>query len=170
MTKAPRALSSAAAPLARPFAGEGVDTQAGRWVGTRRRLLVLAGTRLLPLPMLGATGRATAADAAGPGQRHPDVLKVQATARDDGRYDFLVTVSSPYDSPQRYADAFRVADERGRVLGERILLHDHAGEQPFTRELLGVQVPAGVRRVRVQARDRVHGYGGAAVVVDLPGR
>jgi len=125
---------------------------------------------LMVLPMLGRAGRAMAAGAGDPAQRHPDVLQVQVTPRGGGRYDFAVTVSSPYDTPQRYADAFRVTDEQGRVLGERILLHDHAGEQPFTRELLGVQVPAGVRRVQVQARDRQFGYGGAVVARDLPGR
>lgn len=43
-------------------------------------------------------------------------------------------------------------------------------EQPFTRSLSGVEVPEGVTRVRVRARDSEHGHGGAAREVPLPGR
>lgn len=79
-------------------------------------------------------------------------------------------MSSPYDTPSRYADAFRIMGADGSVFGERELLHDHAGEQPFTRELYGVKIPRGVTRVIVQARDQRFGYGGATVSVALPGR
>jgi hypothetical protein len=81
-----------------------------------------------------------------------------------------VTVSSPYDTADRYADGFRVAGADGRVYGERKLLHDHAAEQPFTRDLHNVAIPAGVKTVIVQARDRKFGYGGRTVEVNLPGR
>lgn len=103
-------------------------------------------------------------------QQHPDVVAVQVRPSGPGRFDFDVTVSSPYDTPQRYADAFRVASLEGAVFGERKLLHDHADEQPFTRDLHGVAVPAGVRVVVVQARDSRFGYGGKAMDVALPGR
>lgn len=103
-------------------------------------------------------------------QRHPDVVAVQAAARGTDRFDFDVTISSPYDTPERYADAFRVKASDGRLLGERILLHDHADEQPFTRELHGVAIPPGVREVVVEGRDRRYGYGGKTFVVVLPGR
>ena len=60
--------------------------------------------------------------------------------------------------------------KEGRVFGERVLLHDHAGEQPFTRDLYGVAIPRGIRVVVVQARDQQYGYGGKTVEVVLPGR
>jgi hypothetical protein len=103
-------------------------------------------------------------------QKFPDVVKVSIKPRGANLFDFDVTVSSPYDTAQRYADAFRVIDRDGKVFGERILLHDHADEQPFTRDLHGVAIPAGIRTVVVQARDRKHGYGGKTVEVALPGR
>jgi hypothetical protein len=81
-----------------------------------------------------------------------------------------VTVSSPYDTPGRYADGFRVVGTDGKVYGERTLLHDHADEQPFTRDLYGVRIPPGVRSVVVQARDQRYGYGGKTVEVALPER
>jgi len=103
-------------------------------------------------------------------QRFPDVVGVQVQPAGADRFNFQVTVSSPYDTPQRYADAFRVADQDGTVFGERKLLHDHAGEQPFTRSLYGVIIPRQIRTVIVQARDRKYGYGGTSVAVTLPGR
>lgn len=103
-------------------------------------------------------------------QTYPDVVNVKVQARGQNRFDFDVTISSPYDTPQRYADAFRVMSADGHSYGERKLLHDHANEQPFTRDLHGVPIPAGIRTVVVQARDQKHGYGGKTVKVALPGR
>ena len=47
------------------------------------------------------------------GQKYPDVVDVKVHARDKNRFDFDVTISSPYDTPQRYADAFRVMSAGG---------------------------------------------------------
>ena len=58
----------------------------------------------------------------------------------------------------------------GTVFGERILFHDHASEQPFTRDLYGVVIPNTVHEVVIQARDKRYGYGGRTVEVVLPGR
>ena len=66
------------------------------------------------------------------GQKYPDVIAVKVHPANAGLFDFDVTVSSPYDSAKRYADAFRIQSKDGVVLGERRLLHDHASEQPFT--------------------------------------
>jgi hypothetical protein len=123
---------------------------------------------LLSTTLVGSAA-AIAQPAATP-QKHPDVLRVAVKAQGGGRFDFDVTIASPYDTPRRYADAFRVTGEGGVVFGERVLLHDHADEQPFTRDLHGVSIPAGVRSVVVQARDSHHGYGGKSMRVDLPGR
>ncbi len=103
-------------------------------------------------------------------QKYPDVISAKVQARDADTFDFDVTVSSPYDTPQRYADAFRITGMEGIVYGERRLLHDHATEQPFTRDLYGVNIPRDVRKVVVQARDQEFGYGGKTVEMMLPGR
>ena len=103
-------------------------------------------------------------------QKYPDVLNAKVQPRGADTFDFDVTVSSPYDTPQRYADGFRVTGKDGTVFGERKLWHDHAGEQPFTRDLYGVKIPRGIRAVVIQARDQKHGYGGKTVDVPLPGR
>ena len=66
-----------------------------------------------------------------------------------------------------YADAWQVIDVEGNVLGERILLHPHDNEQPFTRSQSGIVIPDGVTQVIVQAKDNVEGFGGQVVMVDL---
>lgn len=103
-------------------------------------------------------------------QKYPDIVDVKVHARGANRFDFDATISSPYDTPERYADAFRVMGADGVPYGERTLFHDHASEQPFTRDLYGVTIPAGVKAVLVQARDQKYGYGGKTLQVSLPGR
>lgn len=103
-------------------------------------------------------------------QKHPDVLSAKVRPGGADTFDFDVTISSPYDTPQRYADAFRVMNKDGTVYGERLLLHDHANEQPFTRDLYGVKIPRNIKVVVVQARDQKFGYGGKSIEVSLPGR
>lgn len=122
--------------------------------------------RSLCLAFICASMAALAADE----PKFPDVIKVKVTARSGERFDFDVTMTSPYDTPQRYADAFRILGPKGEVYGERVLVHDHADEQPFTRELYGVVIPAGVRAVIVQGRDQKSGYGGKTQEAALPGR
>jgi hypothetical protein len=115
-----------------------------------------------------ATAPVGAADVAQ--QKYPDVLAAKVRPAGTDTFDFDVTISSPYDTPQRYADAFRVTGRDGAIYGERKLLHDHADEQPFTRDLYGVKVPRAVRSVVVQAADQRSGYGGKSVEIALPGR
>lgn len=101
-------------------------------------------------------------------QEFPDVIGVEAT--DDGdSWTFAVTISSPYDTPERYADAWRVLGPDGEEYGIRVLAHDHASEQPFTRSQSGIVIPADVQVVTVQARDLANGWGGATLDYALPG-
>ena len=102
-------------------------------------------------------------------QQFPDVIDVVADEGTEG-WDFDVTVSSPYDTSERYADAWRVVTPDGVVLGVRELGHDHQFEQPFTRSLRAVEVPDDVSAVTVEARDSVNGWGGATVQVELTDR
>ncbi|WP_372594341.1 hypothetical protein [Actinotalea sp.] len=92
-------------------------------------------------------------------------MELRPTA--DG-YDVVVTISSPYDTPERYADGWRVLGPDGTTLGEHELGHDHATEQPFTRTQRSVVIPDGVTEVTVEGRDLVNGYGGVTVTVAVP--
>ncbi|MGA7272529.1 MAG: YbhB/YbcL family Raf kinase inhibitor-like protein [Acidimicrobiia bacterium] len=98
---------------------------------------------------------------------YPDVVAATAVETAPGTWRFDVTISSPYDSRERYADAFRVVGTDGTVYGSRELTHDHANEQPFTRTLEGVGIPADVGMVVVEGHDLVNGWGGAGFEVAL---
>jgi hypothetical protein len=101
-------------------------------------------------------------------EKFPDVLDAQLTRNADGTFSIAVTVSSPYDTPEQYADGWRVIAPDGTVLGEHTLLHDHANEQPFTRTQSGVIIPSHVLTVTIEGRDRVNGYGGKSITVQVP--
>lgn len=83
---------------------------------------------------------------------------------------FVVTVRHDDEGWSHYADAWEVLAPDGAVLATRVLRHPHVEEQPFTRELRGVQVPAALESVRIRARDSVHGFGGRELVVPLERR
>jgi hypothetical protein len=91
-------------------------------------------------------------------------------ASSGGGYSFSVTLSHADSGWKHYADQWRVLAPDGAVLGTRVLFHPHVDEQPFTRELSGVKVPAGIKRVLIQARDSVSGVSAKTFPVDLPGR
>lgn len=113
------------------------------------------------------TGSTDASTADEEVERVPDVLEVEVTPLDGGRYEVATTLSSPYDSPERYADAWRVLDGEGNELGVRDLAHDHASEQPFTRRET-IDIPDEVDEITVEGRDQVSGWGGATVTVAVP--
>jgi len=67
-----------------------------------------------------------------------------------------------------YADGWEVLDADGTRLGFRELLHPHVNEQPFTRSLGGVVIPAGSERVFIRAHDNVHGWSAVLFEITLP--
>lgn len=79
-----------------------------------------------------------------------------------------VTLSHPDSGWDHYADGWRVLDMQGRELGTRVLYHPHVDEQPFTRSLSGIVIPAGTRMVQIQARCNVDGWAGTTYKLSLP--
>ena len=73
-------------------------------------------------------------------------------------WKFEVTISHADEGWNHYADAWRVLDMDGNVLGTRELLHPHMEEQPLTRSLSGVPIPEGADRVQIQTRDSKSGW------------
>lgn len=106
--------------------------------------------------------------ASGPEERFPDVLDVSAAFDDSTTtWSFAVTISSPYDTPDRYADGWRVLAPDGSVLGEHSLAHDHAVEQSFTCAQRGVSIPPDVAAVTIEGRHLQYGFGGRSVTIEL---
>ena len=120
--------------------------------GLSRRIL---GALLLLL----WTGAASAGEA--------DVVAVEAAQEGAGTWRFDVTVAHGDEGWDHYADKWEVLAPDGTILGTRVLLHPHVGEQPFTRSLGGVAIPEDIDRVILRAHDSVHGLGGAEVAVEL---
>lgn len=99
-----------------------------------------------------------------------DIIDVKVSPEGAGSFRFSVTVKHDDEGWDHYADMWRVVAPDGTVLGERVLLHPHVNEQPFTRSLSGVAIPNDISEVTIEARDKVHDFGGAVMTVTLPGR
>ena len=115
-----------------------------------------------------AAGLALSAEAAQAGPA--DVLEVKVEAIAGGRYRFDVSVRHDDEGWKHFSNRWEIVAPDGKVLATRVLRHPHVEEQPFTRSLPSVELPAGVERVTVRAHDLVHGLGGKAVSVELPPR
>jgi hypothetical protein len=78
-----------------------------------------------------------------------------------GAYQLAVTIRSPDQGCQQYADWWEVVSEDGRLLYRRVLVHSHVDEQPFVRG--GGPVPIQPSTVVwVRAHMNPGGYGGVA--------
>ena len=96
------------------------------------------------------------------------VICVEVDVGDDGRLNVATTVRHDDDGWDHYADAWQIVDpDSDEVLAERILMHPHVEEQPFTRSLRNVELPDDLERFAVRARCSVHAFGGREITVDL---
>lgn len=150
-----------------------------RWTSAPARGALLGALAALAALALASCGGESASDEAqtSPGvpaekeagdAQFPEIVAVEPTRGAEGSFDFAVTMSSLYDSAERYADGWRVLTVEGEVLAEMTLLHDHASEQPFTRSQSAVAVPDGAESVVIEGRDLENGYGGDTFTVELP--
>ncbi len=97
-----------------------------------------------------------------------DVVGARAVQEGAGSWRFDVTLRHGDEGWDHYADKWEVLSPDGAVLGTRVLYHPHVDEQPFTRSLAGVKVPADLKQVVIRGYDKVHGSGGVEMTVDLP--
>lgn len=98
------------------------------------------------------------------------VVDAHAQPHPDGTFRFDVSVRHADSGWDHYADKWDVTEPDGTVFATRVLLHPHVDEQPFTRSLDNVAIPAGIRAVVVRVHDTVHGMSGKYFTVTLPGR
>ncbi len=83
------------------------------------------------------------------------------------RWSLKVTLKHADTGWDHYADNWRVVDDGGNVLGERVLFHPHVDEQPFTRGLHGVTIPANIKTVYIEAHDTQHGWTPKRMKIEL---
>ncbi len=88
-------------------------------------------------------------------------------SNNQGKYRFDVTIRHADRGWHHHADGWEVVSASGDVLGKRVLAHPHVDEQPFTRSLSGVDIPAGTPSVLIRAHDSVHGYNKSMFEVKL---
>ncbi|MDJ0785045.1 MAG: hypothetical protein QNJ22_23965 [Desulfosarcinaceae bacterium] len=118
------------------------------------------GLLLLALLSMGGLSDASAGEA--------DVQNVEITKGVGDTYTVDVTVAHADTGWDHYADKWDLLDEAGNLLGTRVLYHPHVDEQPFTRRLSGVKIPADVQTIEVRAHDSVHQYGGRTYRIAVP--
>ena len=91
-------------------------------------------TPLLTIAMMLIAGPLVAGEA--------DVVNVTVVKTAPDVYGFNVTVRHDDTGWEHYADKWEVLDLDRNVLATRILYHPHVDEQPFTRSLSAVKIPA----------------------------
>jgi hypothetical protein len=97
-----------------------------------------------------------------------DVVKAAVKQTGERTYRFDVTVAHADTGWDHYADKWDVVAPDSTIVGTRILHHPHVNEQPFTRSLSGVKIPADIDHVVIRAHDSVHAYGGKTLRIELP--
>ncbi len=95
------------------------------------------------------------------------ILAAEFHSSGGSRWSVNVTLKHGDTGWDHYADNWRVVDDKGNMLGDRVLYHPHVNEQPFTRSLGGVKVPDGITTVYIEAHDKVHGWTPNRLKVDL---
>ena len=97
---------------------------------------------------------------------NPEIVK--ATAQRVGMgWRIDVTLRHPDTGWDHYADGWEVLDATGHRLGYRELMHPHVDEQPFTRALVNVMLPDGIREVFIRARCSEAGWTGESHALTL---
>lgn len=95
-----------------------------------------------------------------------EILNVYMHETDSG-WSAEVTLKHNDTGWEHYADAWRVVDGAGHLYKTRVLYHPHVTEQPFTRSLANIPIPAGTEVIYVEAHDKMHGWSKQRVKVDL---
>ena len=118
-------------------------------------LIIILAILLTFFSMAAISGEVTIVDA-----------KVNKTAEET--YNFSVKLKHTDTGWDHYANRWQILTPEHQVLGTRTLHHPHVNEQPFTRSLGGVKIPADVSTIIIQARDSVHGVGAQKFILKLP--
>jgi hypothetical protein len=96
-----------------------------------------------------------------------DVIDATAIRESTGRYTVSATILHKDEGWEHYVNRFEVLTPDGKLIGARYLGHPHVNEQPFTRSATSVNVPEGVKEIRIRAHDNVHGFSGKEFTLKL---
>jgi hypothetical protein len=95
-----------------------------------------------------------------------DVAAAEVEHAGGNFYRFSVTVQHDDESWEHFAKAWEVLDLDGNILGNRVLLHLHINEQPFTRSQT-ISIPENINQVTIRAYDLIHKFGGKELTINI---
>ena len=95
------------------------------------------------------------------------IEKVTAECNHKRICKFNVTISHADEGWEHYANGWQIFTPAGELLGHRVLGHPHVNEQPFTRSIRNIKIPANVDTVVLKAQDSVHGESERKYVIKL---
>ena len=98
----------------------------------------------------------------------PQVVAASATRDADGTWTISVSLRHPDTGWDHFADDWQVLTPDGAVIGDRALTHPHVDEQPFTRSLSGVKIPADVNAVLIRPHCTMDGWAATPTTLVLP--
>ena len=96
-----------------------------------------------------------------------DIVNVKASQQTDKNWRFDVTLKHDDKGWDHYANEWQILAPDNKILGTRTLYHPHVDEQPFTRSLNGINIPADIKTVRIIAKDTVHGLSTKVIEINL---
>lgn len=95
-----------------------------------------------------------------------DIIDVSVRYNGGDSFQIITTVKHADTGWDHYANAWEILDEKGNIIGKRVLYHPHVNEQPFTRSHT-LTISPQVKQIRLRALDSVHGSGGKEITVKL---
>lgn len=97
-----------------------------------------------------------------------DVTNAEIINLGEDRYTFIVTVKHPDEGWHHFADRWEILTPDREIITGRVLRHPHVEEQPFTRTLPNVILPAEIGEVIIRAHCLKDGFGGQEIFLNLP--
>ncbi len=95
------------------------------------------------------------------------IEKVEAECNHKRLCKFNVTISHADEGWNHFANGWKIFTSEGELIGHRVLAHPHVNEQPFTRSIRNIKIPAAIDTVEIRANDSVHGESERKYVIKL---
>lgn len=97
-----------------------------------------------------------------------DVISAEIINQDGDQFTFIVTVRHQDEGWHHFADRWEILTPDREIITGRVLRHPHVDEQPFTRNLPNVILPAEIEKVIIRAHCLKDGFGGQEIFLNLP--
>lgn len=82
----------------------------------------------------------------------PIIIKAEAIVQSNQLFDIAVTIEHDDTGWEHYANEWVIIVDDKKEVGKRTLYHPHVNEQPFTRYLRDIKIPADAKSIKVYAK------------------